>query len=174
MSSEGRGQSPSDPAPTRVLPYDLTVPYAAELGTARLPWLDVGIDFLGGPSRVVTIRPLLDTGAAISIFDGRVAQAAGLSWSDVTRRALDVKPVHGLAYTARVVEGHELEVACYVGSAVRFAELRFRVLVTPPDSIALPVLGRAGFFEQVGVTFAEFEKLLYLRFRDPAHSRLFA
>src|SRR5262249_2309143 len=105
---------------------------------------------------------------AISIFDGRVAQSAGLTWPDVTRRSLALKPIHGLAYGGRVVEGHELEVACYVGSASRFAELRFRALVTPPDTIALPVLGRAGFFEQVDVTFAELEKRLYLRFRDPA------
>ena len=66
-----------------------------------------------------------------------------------------------------------MEVVCYVGSAVRFAELRFRVLITPPGTIALPVLGRAGFFEQVDVTFAELEKMLYLRFRDPALQRLF-
>ena len=87
---------------------------------------------------------------------------------------IDVKPIHGLAYADRVVEGHELEVVCYVGSAARFAELRFRALITPANTVALPVLGRAGFFEQVDVTFAELEKMLYLRFRDPALRGLFA
>ena len=42
------------------------------------------------------------------------------------------------------------------------------------NTIAFPVLGRAGFFEQVDVTFAELERMLYLRFRNPAISRLFA
>ena len=93
----------------------------------------------------MTVTPLLDTGAEISVFDGTVAARAGLSRQDVVRRALDVKPIHGLAYSGRIIEGYELEVVCYVGSAVRFAELRFRVLITPPDTIALPVLGRAGF-----------------------------
>src|SRR5438132_8628709 len=135
--------------------------------------LVVGVQFMGEPCPLVTVAPLLDTGAEISIFDGRVAEAAGLSWQEVVRRALDVKPIHGIAYEGRIVEGHELEVVCYVGSALRFAELRFRALVTPPDTIALPVLGRAGFFDQVDVTFAEFEKMLYLRFRDRALGRAF-
>jgi hypothetical protein len=134
----------------------------------------VGIQILGGPSGLVRVRPLVDTGAEMSIFDGRVAEQAGLSRQDVARRALDVKPIHGLAYSGQVVQGHEVEVVCYVGSALRFAELRFRVLITPPDTIALPVLGRAGFFEQVDVTFAELERTLFMRFRDPALGRLFA
>ena len=80
----------------------------------------------------MTVAPLPDTGAEVSILDGRVAELSGLSRQDVVRRDLDVKPIHGLAYGGRVVDGHELEVVCYVGSAARFAELRFRALVTPP------------------------------------------
>jgi hypothetical protein len=134
--------------PARVLPYDLALPYVGEVGRLNLPWIDVGIDFLGGPLAVAAVTPLLDTGAEQSILDGRAAEAAGLSWRDVLDRAVDVKPIHGDPRGGRVVEGHELEVVCYLGSAARFAELRFRALVTPPDTITFPVLGRAGFFEQ--------------------------
>lgn len=116
---------------------------------------------------------MLDTGAEVSIFDGRAAERAGWGWDDVVARARDVKPIHGLAHGGRVIPGYELEVMCFVGSAIRFAELRIQALVTPPDSITYPVLGRAGFFEQVDVTFTHAESTLYIRFRDPALSRLF-
>jgi hypothetical protein len=56
---------------------------------------------------------------------------------------------------------------------VRFADLHFRVLVTPLDRIALPVLGRAGFFEHVDVTVAHADRMLFLRFRNPTLGRLF-
>jgi hypothetical protein len=68
----------------------------------------------------------------MSVFDGRAAQAAGLSWQEMVDRAVDVKPIRGASRGRRVVEGHEVDVVCYVGSASRFAEVRFRALVTPP------------------------------------------
>lgn len=114
---------------------------------------------------------MLDTGAEVSILDGRAVEALGLSWSDVVRRALDVKPIHGIARGGRAIEGYEMEIVCYLGAALRFAELRFRALITPPDSIALPVLGRTGFFDQVDVTFAHADRMLYLRFRNPVVAR---
>ncbi len=161
-------------APDRILRYDVALPYASDVGLRTLPWCHVGIDFLGGAPAFTRVRPLLDTGAEMTVFDGRAASSAGLSWREVVRRAVDVKPIHGVSRTGRPIEGHELDVICYVGSAVRFAELRFRVLVTPPDSIAFPVLGRGGFFDQVDVTFVHAERYLYLRFRDPAIGRIFA
>jgi hypothetical protein len=45
--------------------------------------------------------------------------------------------------------------------------------ITPPNTLKFPVLGRIGFLDQVDVTFAEFEKVLYLRFGNPALRRMF-
>lgn len=66
------------------------------------------------------------------------------------------------------------EITGYLGGYARYAELKLRVLITMPDRLAFSVLGRSDFFEQVDVTFAEFEKKLYFRFRDPAVLRSYA
>lgn len=92
---------------------------------------------------------------------------------EVVDRALDARPIYGLGQAARPLVGYLHEVTCLVPLGARFAELRFRALITPPNALPFPVLGRAGFFEQVDVTFAELEKTFYLRFRNPALRRLF-
>jgi hypothetical protein len=122
---------------------------------------------------IVDATPLLDTDAELSVLDGGVAVHAGWSMAEVAQHALEVRPIYGLARPGPHVDGYMHEVTCYVPAGSRFAELRFRVLITPPNTLAFAVLGRAGFFEQVDVTFAELEKMLYLRFRNPALSRLF-
>ena len=43
---------------------------------------------------------------------------------------------------------------------VKLLELRLQALITPPHTLNFPVLGRAGFFDQVDVTFAEGERML--------------
>lgn len=156
-----------------MLAYDLALPYEPPDGGRWVPRIAAGVEFPGEPSGLARVRPLLDTGAGMSILDGREVEAAGLPWREVVDRALDVKPIHGLSRGGRPVEGYETDVVCYLGTAARFAELRFRALVTPPDTIAFPVLGRAGFFDQVDVTFAHADRMLYLRFRNPALGRLF-
>lgn len=60
------------------------------------------------------------------------------------------------------------QITGYLGGYGRFAKLKLRVLITMPDRLAFSVLGRSDFFEQVDVTFAERDKRLYFRFRDPA------
>jgi hypothetical protein len=157
VSSSPEGEPAASPKPeaTGTLYYDVALPYAAQ--TVPMP-----------------VVALLDTGAEFSAFDGRIAQQAGWSMEEITRRALDVKAMHGFTRRGPSVEGYVHEVTCDIGFGARFAELRFRAVITPPNTLAFPVLGRAGFFEQVDVTFAEFEKMLYMRFRDPAFRRLFA
>ena len=58
------------------------------------------------------------------------------------------------------------EASAFDGEPKRFAELRLRVLITPPNSLAFPILGRHDVFQQVDVTLAELYKKLYLRFRS--------
>ena len=135
--------------------------------------MDVGVQFVGDPSRVATVAPLLDTGAEMSIFDGRVAEAAGLSWQEVVRRALDLSRSTGSPTGTESWRGTNWRSPATWAPPFASPSCASGVLITPPDTIALPVLGRAGFFEQVDVTFAKLEKVLYLRFRDPALRRAF-
>lgn len=151
----------------------MAVPYATAEDGRLLPRLRVGVQFLAEQGAVVRALPLLDTGAELSVFDGDDAVRAGWPMADVAQRALDIRPIYGLARGGSHVEGYLHEVTCYVSAGARFAELRFRALITPPNTLAFPVLGRGGFFEQVDVTFAELEKMLYLRFRNPAMRRAF-
>lgn len=57
---------------------------------------------------------------------------------------------------------------------MRHAQLKLRVLITLPDRLEFSVLGRSDFFEQVDVTFAESDRRLYFRFRDPTVLRSYA
>jgi hypothetical protein len=167
------GSSESEAGAGGALRYDASVPYAAALDRLLLPRLRIDVQFFAGQRALMPVLALLDTGAEFVLFDGRVVEQAGLSETEVRRRALDVKPIYGFARRGAAVEGYLHEITCYVGFGARFAELRFRAIITPPNTLAFPVLGRAGFFEQVDVTFVELEKMLYLRFRDPAVQTLF-
>jgi hypothetical protein len=126
------------------------------------------VEFFTGQTVPTSLAPLLDTGAELSVFDGDAAEHAGWSMEEIARRALDVRPISGLRRGGRPIEGYLHEVTCYVVVGARFIELRLRALITPPNTLNFPVLGRSGFFDQVDVTFAELEKKLYLRFRNPA------
>lgn len=165
-SSEGRAAS--------TLRYDVEMPYALASDGLRLPRLRVDVLFFPEQRQTAPVVPLLDTGAEFSMFDGALAEQAGWPVEEIAARALDVRPIYGFSRGSRPVQGYVHEVTCYVAFGARFAELRFRAVITPPSTLAFPVLGRAGFFEQVDVTFAELEKRLYLRFRNPALGRLFA
>jgi hypothetical protein len=124
------------------------------------------VDFFPGQVNSVTIRPVLDTGAQVSVFDGSAAIEAGWTTNDIVERAIASMPIYGI--------GLGPPIACYLhvvtaflGTYERYAQLKLRVLVTMPNRLAFSVLGRTDFFEQVDVTFVEFEKRLYFRFRDP-------
>lgn len=101
----------------------------------------------------------------MSVFDGALALEAGWTLGDIVEGAQATELIYGIS-SGRPIRGYVHEVECLLGNAARFADLRLRVLITPPDSIVYPILGRSDFFEQIDVTFVEFEKRLYLRFRD--------
>lgn len=133
----------------RVLLYDLALPYAASVDDVRtLPRLSVGVDFFPGQAKTWSLAPLLDSGADMSLFDGDTVEQAGLPMDEVIRRALDVTPISGLGLAGRPMLGYLHEVTCYVLAGSRFAELRMKALITPPNTLHFPVLGRAGFFDR--------------------------
>jgi hypothetical protein len=120
----------------------------------RAPALFIHVERADGrPKPVLT---LLDTGAALSVFDGRIAR-----WSldfDPRIHPIDVVPLAGLA-AGHMRRGYVHEVSCLFGGSARFARLALHVAFTDPDEPAITanVLGREGlngaqdrgFFSQV-------------------------
>lgn len=125
----------------------------------------LGLQLFEIQGRLVTASAILDSGADVSAFDGTVAIRAGVTMGEIVERALGTELIHGIGI-GRPIPGYLHEITVFIGGPSRFAELRLRVLITPPETLEFSILGRSDFFEQVDVTFAEFEKRLYLRFRD--------
>lgn len=111
------------------------------------------------------VSPVLDSGADMSAIDGTVALRAGLTMKDVMERAVRVEMIHGVG-SGPAIPGYLHRATAYLGGPVRYAELSLHVLITPAETLEFPIVGRSDFFEQVDVTFIEFEKRLYFRFRD--------
>lgn len=174
-SSEGEptGSAREQATSGETLRYDAALPYAPAHDRLLLPRSRVDVQFFTGQALPMPVVPHLDTGAEYSVFDGRVAEQAGWSLHEIVRNAVDVKPMYGLVRRGSAMDSYVHEVACYIAFGARFADLRFSAVITPPNTVAFPVLLRAGFFEQVDVTVAEFEKMLYLRFRNPVISGFF-
>jgi hypothetical protein len=89
------------------------------------------------------VLTLLDTGAAISVWDGLVAKTA-LGF-DPKADPLDIVPLSGFAAAAqRLTYVHELH--CFFGGYDRFAELTLHIAFTDPDEepLVFNVLGREG------------------------------
>lgn len=148
------------------LTYDVALDYARAPTDRRiLPRVLLGAQFFGTQEHLVTVSAVLDTGADLSAFDGTVALRAGWTMGEIVGRALGTELIYGIGM-GRPVPGYLHEITAFIGGPTRFAELRLRVLVTPPETLEFSVLGRSDFFEQVDVTFVEFEKRLYLRFRN--------
>jgi hypothetical protein len=105
--------------------------------------------------QVHPVLTLLDTGAAISVFDGGIAtNALGF---DPRANPIGVVPLAGFAAGLRRT-GYVHEVHCYFGGYVEYGELMLHVAFTDPDDeLAFNVLGREGlhgapdrgFFSQV-------------------------
>jgi hypothetical protein len=135
--------------------YDIVLrcPEAPELG-GRAPSLNTYVERDDG--RLEAVLTPLDTGAAISVFDGRIAVAA-LQF-DPRRAPTDVVPLAGWAGGLSRL-GYVHQVRCYFGGYARFAALFLHVAFTDPDDTppTFNVLGREGlhgaqergFFSQV-------------------------
>lgn len=149
-----------------LLPYDFSFDYARDpLFTRILPRLRVAIRFSPRQERPLTIAAVLDTGAEMSVIDGGLAIEAGMTYREIVEQAKGTELIHGIS-AGPPIRGYVHDVECLLGDALRFADLRLRILITPPDRITYPILGRDNFFQKVDVTFVEFEKRLFLRVRD--------
>ena len=147
--------------------YHLALEYVRPPDDRRiLPRVQLGVEFFPKQARLAVFPVVLDTGAEVSAFDGSLALRAGWTTRQIADRALRTELIYGIG-SGRPISAYLHEVTCYFGSPTRFARMKLRVLLTPPNTLEFPVLGRSDFFEQVDVTFVEFEKRLYFRFRNP-------
>ena len=113
------------------------------------------------------LRPVLDTGADHTAFDGTVALYLGWSETEIVEGAIDVQPIFGIATDGASLTGYLHELTCFVPFRAHYAQLRLRAFLTPPNTLWTPVLGRRDFFEQVDFALVEAERRFFLRFRDP-------
>jgi hypothetical protein len=130
--------------------------------------LPLHISATEGHSRLITVWPLLDTGAEATVFDGTVALQLGWDESDIASRAEDVQPLSGLGQASGPLISYLHRLTCYVPLGAWFATLSLRVLLTRPYALAAPVLGRRDFFAQVDFALVEAAQRYHLRFRDKA------
>ena len=146
--------------------YDLALKYARDpLNPRVMPRLAVAARFFPGQERLHSVVALIDSGAEVSAFDGSLALAAGWSFDSIVDKAISTQAISGIN-AGLAIQGFLHEVFWFVGEPLHFAELKFRVLITPPNTLAFSILGRHDFFEQVDVAFAELDQSLFLRFRD--------
>jgi hypothetical protein len=109
----------------------------------------------------------VDSGAEYSAFDGTVALVLGLEESDFAIRALDRRPIHGIALNSAPLTGYLHEFTCFVPFGHRYASFQLLAFLTPPNTLRTPILGRRNFFEQVDVGIFEADRQILLRFREP-------
>jgi hypothetical protein len=150
------------------LPFDHAFPYLSAGSDSRpLPRLPVYVTGPTGEERAVAVRPLVDSGAQYSLFDGNVALELGWTEQEIAGRARDARPVIGVSRGAPVVAyQHELTLLISLGRT--FAVLRLPAFLTLPNQLTLPVLGRQDFLRQVDFGLVDAEQRFYLRFRDRA------
>jgi hypothetical protein len=118
--------------------------------------------------RLVTAWPLLDTGAARTVFDGAVAEQVGWSGADITDRAEDAQPLTGFGRGVVPLVGYAHRLTCHLPRSPRFAVLSLRVSLTPPYTLRMPVPDGRIFFQQAEVALVEAEQRVSLRFRGPS------
>ncbi|MGH2353758.1 MAG: aspartyl protease family protein [Chloroflexota bacterium] len=149
-----------DGATQLTVTYDVALPYV-EGGGRLLPLLRVGLQLANGHFH--RVDALVDTGADLSLIEGRIAAAAGL---DPTRDFLQTAPIAGVAgSTGLYVFVHR--VTLYVGTSASFYAVSTDVGFTDPRVLLTAnVLGRSGFLDRVrvGLDDTALPPLLYLGF----------
>jgi hypothetical protein len=152
-------------------PLQLTFDYSCPYGQADtdLRWLPRLSLHVAGPAAGVSpvrVDAQLDTGADYSLFDGTVGLYLGWTEQDLAEKAEATSPVYGLGVGRGSLVGYLHRLRCFVPLGTRYAALELRVVLTPPNTLATPVLGRRDFFQQVDFAMVEAEQRFYLRFRD--------
>ncbi|MGH2354207.1 MAG: hypothetical protein ACRDI2_01590 [Chloroflexota bacterium] len=149
------------------LHFDCAIPYmGTDLDPRPLP--RVPLYFTSAERRGIpaSVRPLLDTGADYTLFDGNIALQLGWSEEDIAARADDAHAVHGLETGASPLIGYLHRLTCLISMGQRFATLQLSAFLTSPNTLSTPVLGRRDFFRQVDFALVDAERQVYLRFRD--------
>jgi hypothetical protein len=114
------------------------------------------------------LRPILDSGAEYTVFDGNVALRLGWDEAAIRTRAEQTMPIYGISAGGPAVTGYLQRVTCRIPVGAQFAQMDVRVFLTPPNTLSTPVLGRTGFFEYVDFALVQAERRFCLRFRDPS------
>lgn len=112
------------------------------------------------------LRPLVDSGAEYSLFDGTVALQLGWTEQDIVDRASDTRPVTGIGRETLPVVAYRHELTVLISLGRPFVAMRLSAFLTPPNALTLPVLGRRDFCRQVDFALVEAAQRFYLRFRD--------
>jgi hypothetical protein len=115
--------------------------------------------------RPITLAPIVDSGAEVSLIDGSEALHAGWTMDDIIDGARGSRPILGIGAGPPIM-GYLHNVTCYVGTSSLFAQLNIGVYVTKSNAIRESVRGRDDFFRKTDVTFSETDRLIRLRFRD--------
>jgi hypothetical protein len=155
--------------------YSLTfawrLPYLRGPDRRWYPLVRVGVEL--GRTPLLIASALVDTGAPVTVFDGRLALSVGMPAGRLREEADDALPLKGLTGGASRAYVHPATL--YVGAASEFSAIRSSVAFTDPDDppLAFNLLGRSGFLEHVllavdesGVQSPNREPALYLRVRS--------
>ena len=133
-----------------------------------MPRLPIYVTTGAAGDRVVRVRPLIDSGAEYSLFDGTVALELGWSEQDIAGRAFDVRPVTGVGRVSATLLAYRHDLTVLISLGRRYAVVRLTAFLTPPNALTLPVLGRRDFLSQVDFGLVEAEQRFLLRFRAPS------
>ena len=149
------------------LPFDHVFPYiGTDLDPRPLPRLAIHLIDPSGVAADTSVRPLVDSGAEYTAFDGVSLLHLGWSEDDIVRAADVTHPIYGLAAGLPPVVGYLHRVTCLIPLGRRFASLTLRAYITLPNTLSTPVLGRRDFLQQVDFGLIDAEQRFYLRFRD--------
>jgi hypothetical protein len=109
--------------------------------------LRIGLEFAARPLMIVTA--LVDTGAPVSIFDGRLAVRIGLAPESLRTSGYDTVPLR--AFTGAPSRAYLHDVTLYVGVARDHTALTAAVAFTDPDDppLTFNLLGRRGFLDRM-------------------------
>lgn len=136
-----------------------------------MPRLPIYVTTGAAGNRAVRVRPLIDSGAEYSLFDGTVALELGWSEQDIAGRASDARPVTGVGRISAPLLAYRHDLIVLIPLGRRYVVVRLPAFLTPPNALTLPVLGRRDFLSQVDFGLVEADQRFLLRFRDPAALR---
>src|SRR5438067_12238118 len=112
-ASSSGGQRPDDPP--YLLPFDHSFGYiGADLDPRPLPRLPLHVALPDSAAQTERLRPIVDTGAEYTVFDGNVALRLGWTEDDLRTRAENVLPIFGLGVGIPTLTGYLHRMTCLI------------------------------------------------------------